>query len=140
MRWRSVCRTCYNGRRRDTYKRRGASEREAARLAEALRRERAGLPRREQRQSVVDRTAPREDARSFVAWLRAYQCAARIDSAEALARELGLVERRVRALLAGEQRFVSSDVVSRALTDARIVVSVGGRLVVTYDDLYPLPD
>jgi hypothetical protein len=54
--------------------------------------------------------------------------------------ELRLVERRVLALLGGGQRFVSGDTVSRALTEARIVVRVGGRDVVTYDDLYMLPE
>lgn len=140
--WRPWCRDCYNRRRRARYRLRGDLDR----LDKALRRMEEGIVPRPRRGTVVDATSPREPAAPFIAWLRAYGAVRGFGPerdeegretwrTEALAIELGLVERRVRSLLAGEQAHVSVDVVSRALTEARIVVSVAGRLVVTLDDL-----
>lgn len=122
----------YHRRKREK-DRDGVNER--ARMDYALRMERRGRVVKH-RETVIDRTQPRVEAGPFVEWLRAYQKAIGADSIPDLASALGIVERRVRALLGGEQARVSVDVVSRALTDARIVVSVGGRVVVTFEDLY----
>ena len=138
--WRAQCKDCSNRRRRRSYRRHRRRLRELKRIDAALLGERRGVPLVERKGTVIDHSQPREQAAPFVAWLRAYQRAREIPSARALAMELRLVERRVLALLGGGQRFVSGDTVSRALTEARIVVRVGGRDVVTYDDLYMLPE
>ena len=81
--------------------------RELQRISYRLRAERRGIKPIAGWPKVIDGTRPEEAAPPFVAWLRAYQRARDLPSAEALARELGLVNRRVRSLLAGEQQRVS---------------------------------
>jgi hypothetical protein len=108
---------------------------EQARMDYALRMERRGRPAK-YHGTVIDGTRPELPAGPFREWLAAYRRARGLGSAAELAQELGLVERRVRSQLAGGQASVSVDVVSRALTEARVVVDVGGRTVVTLDDLY----
>jgi hypothetical protein len=108
--------------------------RELQRLCYRLRAERKGVKAYAGRK-VIDGTRPEIPAAPFIEWLTAYQQAQKLEIA-ALAQELGLVERRVRYLLTVGQASISVDVVSRALTEARVVVSAGGRTVVTFDDLY----
>lgn len=109
---------------------------EMCRMAYHLRRQRAGLPSRPRRLAVIDGTRPEVPVAPFMEWLETYRHARGLDI-PGLALDLVLNERRVRGLLAGENRSVSVDVVSRALTEAGCVIEVDGRVVVTFDDLYP---
>jgi hypothetical protein len=109
--------------------------REESRLGYALRRERAGKPVRSPRPTVIDGTQPRILAGPFFDWLTAFRDLADLPD-EALARSLGMTERRLRSVLAREYERVSMDVVDRALTNAWFVVDVAGRPVVRFDDLY----
>lgn len=110
--------------------------RERDRMAYRLRAERRGI-KPSNWPKVIDGTRPEVPAAPFVEWLSAYKRARDLGSASDAALELGLGDRRTRSLLSGAQASVSVDVVSRALTEARVVVSVGCRAVVTFDDLYP---
>ena len=111
--------------------------REVARMGYRLRREQAGLPARQRRRTVVDGTEPRLPIGPFRRWLEAYRRARDLSVAE-LGVELGLGERMARRYLSGDQGSVALDNVSRALTEARTVVTVDGRLVVTLDDVYSM--
>lgn len=76
---------------------------------------------------------PREP---FTAWLNLYAAEERLD-ATALAADLGLVDRRVRALVNSEQPMVSFDTVDRALTNADRALVLDGVLILSIEDLYP---
>jgi hypothetical protein len=82
-------------------------------------------------------TVPTVPLGPFRDWLLAYQVDTGLDSAVALAEELGIQERRVRYVLAEEAENVSLDVVDRALIEARRTVEVGGRTIFGLEDLYP---
>lgn len=109
--------------------------RELQRIYYRLRAQRDGRREYAGRRRVIDGTRPERPAGPFAEWLAVYRRVRGLSVPE-VARELGLVERRVLSLLSGDQAEVSVDVVSRALTEARVVVSVGGRAIVTFDDLY----
>lgn len=83
-----------------------------------------------------DRAQPRIPASPFSAWLKAYRRSTNLSNA-ALARQLGMSERRLRSVLAGEYDRVALDVVDRALTNAVEGVYVEGRLILDLGDLYP---
>jgi hypothetical protein len=70
--------------------------------------------------------------------MTAYYRQRQLPSNLALARELDLVPRRVRAVLDRDFDHVAMDVVDRALCHAVEAVFIGGRWVVTLEDLYPL--
>jgi hypothetical protein len=124
----------------DYYYRRKASDpesiNETARMGYALRQERKGRPVKSRR-TVIDGTQPRIPAEPFRKWLAAYKNLADHSTDAMLARELGITERRLRSVLAGEYQNVSLDVVDRALLSAPLTVTLDGRAVVGIDSLYP---
>lgn len=121
----------YKRKRRETDRERVNEE---ERLYYALRREREGRTLR-RRKTVIDNTAPRVEAELFRDWLVAYRDLRGL-GIYALAQELGTSERRVRCVLAGEYEKVALHVVDRALLQAKAVVELSGKPIVTLDDLY----
>lgn len=71
----------------------------------------------------------------FARWLRAYMKATGLTIPQ-LEKELRTPERMIRTIFSNLYESVEVDTVSRALTSAGYLVNVGGRLVVTIDDLY----
>lgn len=110
--------------------------RQSGRMEYALRAERAGRELR-RRASVIDGTGPRIPADLFRRWLQAYKRLADHPTDAALARELGITERRLRSVLSGEYENVSLDVVDRALLTAPLTVELDGRPIVSLECLYP---
>ena len=110
---------------------------EMQRIYYALRQERQGKSVRRLR-TVIDGTLPTVPAVPFARWLAEYARATGLGSSFDIAADLGLNERRVRAVLAGEQCNVALDVVDRALLNARCHVDVNGRTIFTLDDLFPI--
>jgi hypothetical protein len=110
---------------------------ETKRMEYALRRERMGKP--------IHVRGPRGyggrlEAWPFVSWLLAYREEIGAETDEELARDLGIVARRVNALLSGAQDHVSFDVVDHALQHARFPIVLDGELIVRLDDLYPVEE
>lgn len=109
---------------------------EDQRMYYALRRDREGKTVNH-RWTVIDGTQPRIPAAPFRRWILSYAELAELEgNVHALARDLGIEPRRVSSLYAEEYDRVALDVVSRALTNARFIVHLDGRAIVTVDDLY----
>lgn len=117
-------------RRRDK-----AAVNEEARMLYALRADRDGRAVNH-RATVIDGTRPRIPAEPFREWLVAYQRLADLPSDAALARELGMTERRLRSVLAREYRNVSLDIVDKAILTGPLTVELDGRPIVRLDGLY----
>lgn len=110
--------------------------RENDRLRHALRAEREGRPMRP-RKTVVDGTQPRMPVEPFQAWLTEYGKVSGVgDAYDALGESLDVPPRRICSVMTSQYPRVSIDVVSRALTNSKWIVEVGGRPVVTIDDMY----
>jgi hypothetical protein len=91
-------------------------------------------------QAAHDQAQPRIPAEPFREWLIAYMAQTDTIHVEAVASALGLVPRRVRSVLEREYERVALDIVDQALLACPFVITVNGREVITFNDLYVVED